>query len=195
MEDEVTRQAEVGNKKAEVGLLWRGLVLGWVLLAAATMLRYSEIAAAQDLLPIGQIQGSGAASDYQGRAVRFRAIVTGMLEDENARGTRFYTVFVQDVPGGEDGDPLTSDGLAIFAGARRPGLAIGDIVVIGGYVTEFYGLTELDNNDLTFWIESRNNPLPQAISLDPPAENALAATYLERYEGMLVSIPVGTAVG
>jgi hypothetical protein len=118
-----------------------------------------------------------------------------MLEDENARGTRFYTVFVQDVPGSEDGDPLTSDGLAIFAGARRPGLAIGDIVVIGGYVTEFYGLTELDNNDLTFWIESRNNPLPQAISLDPPAENALAATYLERYEGMLVSIPVGTAVG
>ncbi|MGD2076967.1 MAG: hypothetical protein PVH18_01190, partial [Chloroflexota bacterium] len=109
----------------------------------------------QGLLPIGQIQGRDADATSLGQFVRFRAIVTGLLEDENLSGTRFYTVFVQDVPGAEDGDPLTSDGIAIFAGARRPELTIGDIALFSGTVTEFYGLTELDNQNLFFSVESR----------------------------------------
>lgn len=191
----MARRAKSRNEGAEYQRHWRVFALVWVLLFIGVCLRHSETATAQDLLPIGQIQGQGTASAFQDRLVRFRGIVTGMLEDENAQGTRFYTVFVQDVPGGEDGDPLTSDGLAIFAGARRPALAVGDIALISGYVTEFYGLTELDNNDLSLWIESRNNPLPAPVTLDPPADNARAAEYLERFEGMLVSVPDGTVVG
>jgi predicted extracellular nuclease len=195
LEGIVARQVKAENKGTGIASGWRVVVLGLVLLAAVAWLRRSPMALAQDLLPIGQIQGQGSASGYQDRLVSFRGIVTGMLEDENAAGTRFYTVFVQDVPGSEDGDPLTSDGLAIFAGARRPALAIGDVAIISGYVTEFYGLTELDNNDLAIWVESRNNPLPEPVILDPPTDNAQAAEYLERFEGMLVSLPLATAVG
>lgn len=150
---------------------------------------------AQDLLPIGQIQGEGSESSYRDRWVRFRGIVTGYLEDQNSRGTRFYTLYVQDVPGSEDGNPHTSDGIAVFAGARRPSLAIGDIATFAGTVTEYYGLTELDNNGLAFAIESRNNPLPVPVPLEPPADNEDAAAYLEQFEAMRVAVPVGTVVG
>ena len=146
-------------------------------------------------MPIGAIQGRGASSEYQDRYVQFRGIVTGILEDQNASGTRFYTVFVQDVPGSEDGDPLTSDGLAIFVGARRPGLAIGDIATFSGKVTEFYGLTELDNNDFYYTVESRNNPPPEPIELNLPADNVQSAAYLERFEAMRVTLPKSTVVG
>jgi len=171
----VARQVKVDDKGTGIVLGWRALVLGLVLLAAVAWLRRPASALAQDLLPIGQIQGQGAASGYQDRLVSFRGIVTGMLEDENAAGTRFYTVFVQDAPGSEDGDPLTSDGLAIFAGARRPALTIGDVAIISGYVTEFYGMTEMHNNDQAIWVESRTNPLPEPVILEPPADNKQAA--------------------
>jgi predicted extracellular nuclease len=167
----------------------------WLLLMAIVIVFCVNPAQAQETLPIGEIQGRGSQSEYLERVVRFRGIVTGILEDENSRGTRFYTVFVQDLPGLEDGDPLTSDGLAIFVGARRPALAVGDIAVFSGRVTEFYGLSELDNNDLYYTLESRNNPLPEPIELDPPADNAQSAAYLERFEAMRVSLPKTRVVG
>lgn len=188
-------QARLKRRWGGIGLLWRGLILVWLLGAAGICLHPQKAISAQELLSIGQIQGQGSESGFLDRAVRLRGVVTGILEDENARGTRFYTVFVQDVPGSEDGDPLTSDGLAIFVGARRPAVAVGDIAIISGYVTEFYGLTELDNNGLSLWIESRNNELPEPIVVDPPADNALAASYLERFEGMRVTVPAGIVVG
>lgn len=80
--------------------------------------------------------------------------MTGILEDENARRTRFCTMFVQDVAGSEDGDPRIWVSIAIFARARLPSLAIGDIALFGGYVFEFYGQTEIDNNDLSAAIVS-----------------------------------------
>lgn len=165
------------------------------LILLAAILAFPRTSIVQEYLPIGQIQGRGAESAHRDQVVRFRGIVTGTLEDENSRGTRFYTVFVQDLPGSEDGDPLTSDGIAIFAGARRPMLASGDIATFSGKVTEFYGLTELDNNELYFSIESRNNPLPVPAELNPPEDNEGAAAYFEKYEAMRVSLPRARVVG
>ncbi|UCG24179.1 MAG: hypothetical protein JSW55_18985 [Chloroflexota bacterium] len=168
---------------------------GKALFIAFVIVACARSAAAQGTMPIGQIQGRGTESEYLERFVSFSGIVTGILEDENSRGTRFYTVYVQDLPGLEDGDPLTSDGLALFVGARWPSVAVGDVVRVHGRVTEFYGLTELDNNDLFISIESRNHPLPAPAEIDPPAENEESAGYLERYEAMRVSLPPSSVVG
>jgi len=146
-------------------------------------------------IPIGQVQGRGSHSPQIGQTVHLRGIATGVREDENARGARFYTVFIQDVPGTEDGDPETSDGIPLFFGASRPAIAIGDVINVSGVVTEFYGLTEIDFRDLRWVVEARNHPLPEAIELDPPVGNLAAADYYEQFEGMLVSLPMSVVVG
>ena len=146
-------------------------------------------------VPIGQVQGRGSHSAQIGQVVYLRGVVTGLQEDENARGARFYTVFIQDVPGSEDGDPETSDGIPLFFGASRPSIAIGDVVNVSGVVTEYYGLTEIDFRDLRWAVEGRNHPLPQAIELDSPVDNLAAADYFEKFEGMLVRLPRSIAVG
>ncbi len=165
------------------------------LFIALIVVACARLTMAQEAIPIGQIQGREFESHYLDRFVSFRGVVTGILEDENARGTRFYTMYVQDLLGSEDNDPLTSDGLAIFVGAKRPTAAAGDVVQVTGRVTEFYGLTELDNNDLYIFIESRNNPLPEPIEIDPPVGTEESAAYLERFEAMRVSLPASSVVG
>jgi endonuclease/exonuclease/phosphatase family metal-dependent hydrolase len=149
----------------------------------------------QELITIGEIQGSGSESPLLEMEVSFRGIVTGRLEDQNTRGVRFHTFFVQDLPGEEDGDSSTSDGIAIFVGARPPAVVPGDIVIVSGRVTEFFGLTEIDNNGLQVRVESQGNRLPSPIPLSPPAGNEAASRYFEPLEGMRVSLPVATVAG
>jgi uncharacterized protein len=146
-------------------------------------------------VPIGSVQGRGDVAAAINQEVTVRGIVTGLLEDQNAQGVRFYTFFIQDVPGTEDGDPSTSDGLPVFHGSRQPPVVVGDIVWLTGRITEFYGLTEMDNNGLTIFLESSDNPLPQPVELDPPAENDAAAAYFEAYEGMRVSLAQARVIG
>ena len=142
----------------------------------------------EELPPIGMIQGAGEVAAAINQNVTFRGIVTGVYEDRNASGTTFYTAFVQDIPGYEDGNPATSDGMAIFLGRRRPSFQIGDQVRVSGLVTEFFGLTEIDDNDLVIRIELSDQPLPEPILIDPPAETAALAAYFEPLEGMRVRL-------
>ena len=146
-------------------------------------------------MPIGQVQGRGMGSTQIGQRVHLRGVVTGLQEDENARGARFYTVFIQDVPGTEDGDPETSDGIPLFFATSRPAIAIGDVINVSGEVIEYYGLTEIDFRDLMWAVEARNHPLPQPVELDPPVDNLAAADYFEKFEGMLVKLPKSIVVG
>ena len=143
----------------------------------------------ESLLPIGQIQGAGDISPFVNQQVEFRGLVTGTLEDRNSAGITFYTLFVQDVPGHEDGDPATSDGVAIFLGRSSPSFKTGDILHISGLVTEFYGLTEIDDQNLQIKSESRGHPLPEAVLLELPAEIGSRKQYLESHESMLIAIP------
>lgn len=140
------------------------------------------------LQPIGAIQGVGESSPCEGEEVSFVGIVTGVFEDQNARGFRFQTIFVQDVPGREDGDPTTSDAVPVFLGQEEPTVQLGDEVMVTGRMTEFFGLTEVDDNGLDIRVISRGNPLPEPIEINPPADNEAAAEYLEPYEGMRVSL-------
>ncbi|MCB8925341.1 MAG: lamin tail domain-containing protein [Ardenticatenaceae bacterium] len=140
------------------------------------------------LPPIGTIQGAGEVAAAINQTVTFRGIVTGVYEDRNAAGTTFYTAFVQDIPGFEDGDPATSDGIALFFGRGRPSFQTGDQIRVSGLVTEFFGLTELDDNDLEIRVELSDQPLPDPILIDPPAATEALAAYFEPLEGMRVQL-------
>ncbi len=141
----------------------------------------------ESLLPIGAIQGAGDVSPFVNQIVTFRGVVTGIHEDQNASGVIYYTLFVQDLPGQEDGDPATSDGIAVFTGRQRPVAQIGDRVRVTGQVIEFFGLTEISDRDLTIVVEDSGLPLPDPVFVDPPADNAEQAVYFERLEGMRVA--------
>lgn len=146
-------------------------------------------------LTIGAIQGGAAESPYLNRFVTFRGVVVGRYEDQNTRGDVYYTLFVQSLPGESDGDPATSDGIAVFLGREpRRDVELGDIVRVGGKVTEFYGLTEIDDRGLTVSVED-SIPLPAPVPLDPPSGNAAAAAALEALEGMRVSLSEAIVAG
>ncbi|MGR3176803.1 MAG: endonuclease/exonuclease/phosphatase family protein [Candidatus Anammoxibacter sp.] len=147
----------------------------------------------QETLLIGQIQGNDDISARIHETVTFRGVVIGMYEDINMSGAIFHTLFVQDIPGTEDGDPATSDGIAIFLRQEQPFAQIGDYVLVTGLVKEYHGFTEIDDRGLTITIESSGNELPIAIEIDPPADNEGALAYYEPLEGMRVSVG-GTAV-
>jgi uncharacterized protein len=141
----------------------------------------------EDLLTIGAIQGAGDVSPYVNQIVTFRGVVTGIHEDQNASGTVYYTLFVQDLPGTADGEPATSDGIAVFTGRQRPAAQIGDQVRVTGQVIEFFGLTEISDRGVSVVVEASGLPLPDPIFIDPPADNAAQAAYFERLEGMRVA--------
>ena len=152
------------------------------------------VAAQSPDLSIGDIQGAGGESPYLNRFVNFRGVVVGRYEDQNTRGDVYYTLFVQSLPDESDGDPTTADAVAVFLGrASRPDVALGDVVRVGGKVTEFYGLTEIDDRGLTVTLED-SGPLPAAVALDPPADIVAAAAYFEALEGMRVAFPAEVVV-
>jgi predicted extracellular nuclease len=73
------------------------------------------------------------------------------------------------LPGSEDGDPVTSDGIAVFHGRPQPTVAIGDLIRVNGLVIEFFGLTEISDDGLEIVIEARNQPcLTPSRSIHPP---------------------------
>lgn len=151
-------------------------------------------------IPIGQVQGSGETAALLGRRVTVRGIVTGLHSDQNLAGVVYHTFFMQDVPGTEDGDPATSDGLAVFSGRRWHGVAIGDEVLVTGNVLEFFGLTELDDAQLEIAVLNRGNPLPTPVELtfplraDVPPAHSQRTTY-EALEGMLVQLNKAQVLG
>lgn len=144
--------------------------------------------AQQVTLPIGEIQGEGEVSPYLNRFVNFRGVVVGRYEDENTRGIVYYTLFVQDLPGETDGNPATSDAIAVFLGREpRNDIPIGAQVRVGGKVTEFFGLTEIDDDGLVVSVENPATSLPPPVLIDPPADMAEQAEYFERLESMRVA--------
>ena len=152
------------------------------------------VAAQSPDLSIGDIQGASGESPYLNRFVNFRGVVVGRYEDQNTRGDVYYTLFVQSLPDLSYGDPTTADAVAVFLGrASRPDVALGDVVRVGGKVTEFYGLTEIDDRGLTVTLED-SGPLPAAVALDPPADIVAAAAYFEALEGMRVAFPAEVVV-
>jgi predicted extracellular nuclease len=142
----------------------------------------------EPLPPIGRIQGRGEVSPFVNGEVTLRGVVTGFYSERNSRGVVYYTAFLQDLPGREDGDPQTSDGIALFLGRSRPLFSLGDQLRVEGLVTEYYGLTEIEVHAGGITIEDSGLPLPEPVELPAPEADLTAPYPLEQWEGMHVRV-------
>ncbi|WP_342118541.1 ExeM/NucH family extracellular endonuclease [Pseudoduganella sp. OTU4001] len=131
--------------------------------------------AAGTVLPVYQVQGSGATSPFAGVKVTTEGVVTAKV------GSGY---FIQDATG--DGDPTTSDGMFVYMAASPVTVAVGDLVRVTGTVTEYKpsgatrSYTELASVTSTVVQSSGHAIMPQNIDL--------LGTNLADVEGMLVRL-------
>ncbi|HEX5969161.1 MAG TPA: Ig-like domain-containing protein, partial [Intrasporangium sp.] len=126
--------------------------------------------------PIGAIQGSGSAADHTGPVVT-EGVVVGDHEGPSPALRGFY---IQDPVG--DGDPQTSDAIFVFNG-NDDDVSNGDRVRVVGTAEEFQDQTQISS---TTSITPCGTGTVEPTAISFPVQNP---TFLERYEGMLVSVP------
>ncbi|GEN80323.1 ExeM/NucH family extracellular endonuclease [Actinotalea fermentans] len=141
-------------------------------------------AEAADVVPIAQVQGTGAATTLPSTpAVTVEGIVTA---DHRTGGYRGIYVQTEGSGGAADATPGASDGIFIFFGNRNPvpSVAIGDKVQVTGRPGEFNGLTQLSANQTgdTVTVLSSGNALPEPVAL----ADTVVGDAREQFEGMLV---------
>jgi uncharacterized protein len=148
----------------------------------------AAVSAAAPLTDITTIQGTGSTSALVSQTVTVRGVVAG--EFQSSAGDRLGGFFVQQaVP---DADPLTSEGLFVFA-PSAPKVLAGDYVQVEGVVAEFGGaadsVTQLSGAVTVSICGSGVSLSPTAVTL-PLATD----TFPERLEGMLVRFEQPLAV-
>jgi predicted extracellular nuclease len=128
---------------------------------------------------ISAIQGSGTTSPMEGATnISTEGIVVGDFQGTNPGMNGF---FIQDPT--PDLNPDTSEGLFVYGG---PAVAVnvGDLVRVKGRVWEYNGQTELSPTTLILVCPGGSALTPTTITFPELTEGDL-----ERYEGMLVTIP------
>jgi predicted extracellular nuclease len=138
------------------------------------------------LLEIWEIQGSGTASPHVG------ALVTTLDNVVTAVGPDGFTIQTPDER--IDADPATSNGVFVFTGGANPpaglGVVAGARVDVTGTVQEFFQLTEIAGA-VEVTVVSCCSPLPAPVAFDaatPPSTPSGPVPFIERYEGMLVTV-------
>jgi len=126
-------------------------------------------------LQIYHVQGDGDISPYLGQ----EATVEGIVVADFQGGDEMEGFFMQDAVG--DGDTSTSDGIFVYA---TQVVSEGDWVEVTGTVDECYNLTQLNNVSAVSVISTGNTIAETQITLPEQTEGEI-----ERYEGMLVTIP------
>lgn len=151
---------------------------------------------AQKARAISEIQGDKNASPIAGEQVRVSGIVTARTRSG---------FFIQTPDDKTDNNPATSEGVLVFT-RTEPGseATIGNLVSLTGTVVEFRPKSETSSlpiTEITFTkskdvisVESKNNPLPKAITLTAQDFAANKLDQIERYEGMRVFVETLTAV-
>lgn len=134
---------------------------------------------------IHDVQGSGSSSPIVGNFIAIEGVVVGDFQNnatlDNGNLNGFY---VQEEDADADGDFATSEGVFIFAPSAVD-VAVGDKVRVRGTVTEFNGLTEINNVGLVAKCSTGALP-PTVTELSLPVSNV---NDFESYEGMLVTFP------
>lgn len=138
------------------------------------------------LLGIHDVQGSGRLSPRDGDLVAVEGIVTA-LRFNNA-------FFLQTVPGQEDADAATSEGILVFTGGA-PTVAVGDRVRVSGTVEEYRSSSNPHQDFITELTGPVVNIISSGNALPAPVEITAAMTdpngpvdQLEPLEGMRVSV-------
>ena len=157
-------------------------VKGYAVLAVLALAGLASADSHDDTATICAVQGTGSTPSFLGSRVALSGVVTADFQ------ASLGGFFLQ-APGC-DSDPLTSDG--IWVSGRSSAAVVGHRVTVSGQVAESYDLT-------TLVLESATDAgsfagTLEALTLDPPADAAQAAAYLEAREGMLVALPPSRVV-
>lgn len=135
----------------------------------ATMLRFLALAATASAVSIAEINGPKFLSPFNGQTV---ANVSGIVTAKGPDGLWLRSTT-------SDRDERTSESVYVFGRTFGANLTVGDIIVIGGRVTEYRTnkdylyLTEIDRPTLTRTISSGNKVEALVIgkdTRDPPTE-------------------------
>jgi uncharacterized protein len=148
----------------------------------------ATVSADAPLTDITVVQGATTTSPMVSQTVTVRGVVVGEFQNQSA--TQLNGFFVQQaVP---DADPLTSEGIFVFA-PSAPKLTRGDYVQVQGVVAEFGSAgstaTQLAGSVTVSLCGSGVAVKPTTVTL-PVADSAV----LERSEGMLVQFTQTLAV-
>ncbi|MGB3800296.1 MAG: ExeM/NucH family extracellular endonuclease [Lewinella sp.] len=129
-----------------------------------------------DPIGIHIVQGDGFGSPLAGNVVTVVAVVTADFTD----GLDGF--YLQEEDEDADDDPMTSEGLFVFA--PNADVIVGDRVTVTAEVEEYFGQTQLDGADAGAMIsvEASGVPIPTPTILILPQ----ADSSLESLEGMLV---------
>lgn len=128
---------------------------------------------------ISAVQGSGAASPLAGERHEIEAVVVANFQD-TASGLGGFFLQEEDVD--QDGLDTTSEGLFVYDNGLGVDVNVGDLVRVGGVVTEYFDFTELNQVDGVAVCGSGHSVTAAEVNL-PFAD----ADYAERYEGMLAN--------
>jgi len=128
-----------------------------------------------DALSCYEIQGQADESPYNGQDVTVTGIVTvGGDEYYAGSGTAQYAV-IEDASGGEWSGVVLYGYDGVFNGIER-----GDSIVVSGYVSEYYNLTEVVVNSVDFNEAGHSVPAAEDLSTVDIAQ--------EKWEGVFASI-------
>jgi uncharacterized protein len=152
----------------------------------------ATISANAPLTAISSIQGNSSTSPLISQTVTVRGVVVGSFQNSTTPTTvtQLNGFFIQQAVA--DSDPLTSEGLFVFA-PNAAQVNAGDYLQVSGQVAEFGGaadsITQLSGTVTVSLCGSGVNLPAQRVTL-PVA----SSTELERYEGMLVEFVQPLAV-
>ncbi len=127
---------------------------------------------------IHDIQGSGSASADTGNIREIEGVVVGVFLGSGTLGG----INVQEEDGDADADAATSEGIFVFDPDATPP-AIGDVVRVRGTVTEFNGLTEINEVETILDCGTTGSATPASLTLpvssldDYEAVEGMAVTF------------------
>ncbi|MBN2171404.1 MAG: T9SS type A sorting domain-containing protein [Candidatus Krumholzibacteriota bacterium] len=119
---------------------------------------------------VQQPEAAGDSSAIAGQV----ATITGVIQSKyDVYGSHVY---IQDVGGG------LYSGIEVYCPAYLDTLELGDIIVVGDMVSEYYNMTSMTQPFYHFAKVSSGNPTL------PPVELTIDGSDLEEYEGMLCAV-------
>jgi len=130
---------------------------------------------------ISEVQGSGLVSPLNGN---IGVIIEGIVVGDFQASNQLNGFFLQEEDVQADADLQTSEGIFVYDPGFGTDVLPGNVVRVQGDVTEFFGLTELNNVSSLAVCGSGNLPTPVTVTLP-----VSAITEFEAWEGMRVTLP------